>query len=451
MIRLSQCLLFIFLLPMNLQSAGGAEAKLKQSASATMEKAARYFNSISTHGGYAGIYSLDLEKRYGEAFYEEAKKSEIWVQPPGTPSIGECFLRAFRISGESFYLEAARKAGLALAWGQSVSGGWDHRADLSHFKVTDPLNSKRIHNNCTFDDNITQGALTFLIALDDQLDERWLDEAIKLALGHLLESQYPNGAWPQWYPLRGSYHDYYTFNDNAINDCIRVMLLAHGTYHREEYLESARRAGEFIIISQIPAPQAGWAQQYTADLKPAWARAFEPPGVCTLVTSHNIRTLVDLYFYTGERKYLAPVPEALKWLESVKLMENLWARLYEYGTNRPIYGDRDSKIHYTYEEISQERKSGYGFRGEFGIAVNTAYYNKATSRGAQEMPAESTAPPTGARQPDKARLIEPQVDRTIKSLDAQGRWVSEETIRAAVFVRNFNLLCQYLEAAGRDN
>ena len=61
---------------------------LDQQVRAALAKAATYLQSISTHGGYVGIYSRDLQQRYGEGLYEKAGASEIWVQPPGTPSRG---------------------------------------------------------------------------------------------------------------------------------------------------------------------------------------------------------------------------------------------------------------------------------------------------------------------------------------------------------------------------
>jgi len=39
----------------------------------------------------------------------------------------------------------------------------------------------------------------------------------------------------------------------------------------------------------------------------------------------------------------------------------LWARYYEIGTDRPIFGDRDKTIHDKLEEISQERRRGYAW------------------------------------------------------------------------------------------
>jgi len=39
----------------------------------------------------------------------------------------------------------------------------------------------------------------------------------------------------------------------------------------------------------------------------------------------------------------------------------IWARYYEIGTDEPIYGDRDKSIHDDVNEISRERRKGYGW------------------------------------------------------------------------------------------
>ena len=39
----------------------------------------------------------------------------------------------------------------------------------------------------------------------------------------------------------------------------------------------------------------------------------------------------------------------------------IWARFYEIGTRRPIFGDRDKTIHDNMSEISQERRNGYSW------------------------------------------------------------------------------------------
>lgn len=426
-------LLTALLWPASTGIAKGAD--LAAEAKRTLEKATTYFRSISVNGGYAGIHSMDLRKRYGEALYEPAKPTEIWVQPPGTPSVGEAFLRAWRITGDPRYLDAARDAARALAWGQRKEGGWDHRVDVA---LLTPLSKKpeRKSGHSTFDDDISQGALSFLMSLDQELDEDWLTDAVELGLSFMTESQFENGAWPQWYPLQGGYHDLYTFNDNAINDCIRIMLKAHRLYGREEFLKSAEVGGGFIIASQLAPPQAGWAQQYSLDMKPAWARKFEPPGVCSAATAGNIRTLVDLYVHTKDEKYLSPIPAAIEWLRKSKIGGILWSRFYELGTNKPIFGDHDGKVHYTYEEISEERKKGYAWLKEFGVESAIRYYKEVKERG------------SSTRRSDVPSAI--RVMKVIADLDDRGRWIKERMIRSDVFVQNVNVLCAFLETTGEE-
>jgi PelA/Pel-15E family pectate lyase len=41
----------------------------------------------------------------------------------------------------------------------------------------------------------------------------------------------------------------------------------------------------------------------------------------------------------------------------------IWARYYQIGTDKPLFGDRDRSIHDTVEEISTERRNGYAWYG----------------------------------------------------------------------------------------
>ena len=415
-------------------------------AEAAMEKASGFFESVSVGGGYAGIHSLDLKQRYGESLREKAQPTEIWIQPPGTPTVGLAYLRAWRATGGKRYFRLAREVALSLAWGQRAAGGWDHRADVSH-RGAEASHPVRRKGRCTFDDRISQGALDFLMEFDQLADEPWLTESIQLAWKHLLEAQFPNGAWPQWYPLRGGYHDYYTFNDATINDCIAVLLKAHRLYGREELLRAALRGGDFIILSQISCGQAGWAQQYSHDLKPARARSFEPTAICSAVAARNIRTLVDLYLVSRDRKYLSPVAKAAAWLDKSKLAADTWARFYEVGTNRPIYGDRDGKVYYKLDQISEERRKGYSWQSNYGISSAMAYYDKALRADPDAFLAAENKPPSAESRKRRAQALAAQVRKVIAALDEKGRWVADGRIHCQDFVRNFNVLAEYVELA----
>jgi hypothetical protein len=86
--------------------------------------------------------------------------------------------------------------------------------------------------------------------------------------------------------------------------------------------------------------------QYTLDLKPVGARTYEPTALVTHTTAANLKQLFRFYRLTGDKKFLARVPEALDWLESVKLPADqirngrAYPTFIEIGTNRPLYVHR---------------------------------------------------------------------------------------------------------------
>ncbi len=432
-------------------SARAEDVSLQRRAMEAMERGTRYFVSkVATHGGYLWWYSEDLKERAGEG---KATETQIWVQPPGTPSVGFAFLRAYEVTGSKVFLDAAKGAADSLVWGQLASGGWDYKIDF------DPKGSRRWHYRrdngkgkpgrgvryfSVFDDNTTQSALRFLMAVDVATNRAAkYHEAVEYGLGFMLDSQFPNGGWSQAYPPPQSrgYWDYYTFNDNAINDCIAVMLDAYKKYGGRRYLESAKKGGDFIIASQLPAPQSGWAQQYDHDMKPAPARWFEPAACCSLVTCRNIRTLIELYLETGEEKYLKPIPAALDWLEKSKLRDNVWARFYELKMNRPIYVTRDRKV--VYEQVNL--RPGYGWFGDYGGDAVSRLYTKVMSLGREKYLAEQNRPLSPAEKKQRLRSLGNEVRRIIAAQDAEGRWIRNGRIETSTFIRNVGALCDYLE------
>ena len=82
---------------------------------------------VSTESGYLWRYSQDLPRCEGES---KATNSMVWVQPPGTPTVGMAYLTAYEATGDSYYLNASRDAAYALVKGQLRSGGWDYRIEF---------------------------------------------------------------------------------------------------------------------------------------------------------------------------------------------------------------------------------------------------------------------------------------------------------------------------------
>jgi uncharacterized protein YyaL (SSP411 family) len=252
---------------MSVTSAGVKAQTLAEAAETALKKAVQYFRwTVSTNGGYLWTYSADLKERAGEG---KATETQIWVQPPGTPSVGFAYLKAYEATGDDLYLEAAKAAADALIWGQLESGGWTNKIDFHpkrsqrwyYHHDKSKVNPKKGWNISSFDDNTSQSALRFIMAVHKTTGEQKYLSAVEYGLAFMLRSQFENGAWPQGYPLASTkgYSRWYTFNDNAINDCIKVMLDAYHIYGDERYLESAKHGGDFIIASQLSEPQAGWA------------------------------------------------------------------------------------------------------------------------------------------------------------------------------------------------
>ncbi|MGC3957180.1 MAG: pectate lyase [Verrucomicrobiota bacterium] len=454
----------------------GQSRASSEDVKAALRKATDYLTTLSTEGGYLWWYSPDLKQRRGE---EVATETQIWVQPPGTPSVGVTFLRAYEATKDETHLRAALSAANALARGQLESGGWSYVIEFDPqlrkqwAYHTDSAASapdfKSRKNTTTFDDNNTQSALTFLMTFLDIATNLPPDRlkpiraALDFGLTRMLDAQYPIGAWPQRFtgaphdpakhPIRpasiatnwlrqwphADYGGFYTLNDNTQSDCIRTMLAAYRRSSDTRFLTAAGKGGEFLLLAQLPEPQPAWAQQYNYEMQPAWARAFEPPSVCAGESGGVIRTLGQLYLETGMEKFLQPAPAFFAWVQRSQLSSNRWARLYELETNKPIYGDRDGAIHYTREEISAERQRGYAWQGSFDLPETMAWYERLRQEGREKTLAAER------RRRSPSRPSADTISAILNRQEASGRWANTNGVSMRQFLGNMETLTDYLQ------
>ncbi|HMQ59863.1 MAG TPA: pectate lyase [Flavilitoribacter sp.] len=435
-------------------SAQGQE--LRQQAETSLAKGVAFFHSINTHGGYVYHVTPDLSLRWGEGLKDA---QTIEVQPPGTPAVGQAFLRAYQATGSKEALKAATEAAYALIEGQHKNGGWNHTINFADLR----------DETISFDDNQTQSAVSFLMALDQEIDDPRVSAATWLALDMMIATQLDNGGWPHEYPMRGNYHDYATFNDGGINDCVRVMIEAYRYYKDNDAIEkSLQKVARFMMISQLPPPQPGWAQQYNEFLQPAWARTFEPPSVCPMVTVRNINTLIDLYLALGDPTLLEPIPDALRWLREIRLENGKWARFVEIGTNKPLYYDRGRIRVNSVAELHPERSTGYAYETNLEGPLEAAdqRYQKALNLGRNGLRAAEH--PELSREEIAARLdaLSGAVKKILEEQEPSGAWITRndrfkkemprgerwngqylemDRISSWVFNRNVAVLCEYIE------
>ena len=409
---------------------------LRQDCLVGMKRSAEYYRSqVAVQGGYVYYYSLDLQTRWGEG---RATATQIWVQPPGTPTVGMAYLRSYEATQDKFYLEAATETAEALIYGQMKSGGWQAAID---FDPQGKLSGQYRHgkgrgkDQSSLDDNKTQSALLLLMQCDraHKFQHAAIHEAVEYALKGLLAAQFPNGAFPQvWtgpapqHPiLMASFPDYdwktehrvkeywnlYTLNDDLAGDMAHTLLAAHEIYKDDRTSQALRKLGDFLILAQLPEPQPAWAQQYTLDMHPAWARKFEPPAITGHESQDAIATLLLVYRHTQDPKYLEPIPRAIKYLKASLLPDGQTARFYELKTNKPLYMNKEYELTYNDSDVP----SHYGWKQGTKLDKLEKEY-EATKAG-------TWTPP----KPKKASSLSKEARATLDKLDTEGRWISGVT------------------------
>ncbi len=432
---------------------------------AAMKKATDFMmDTVSYNGGFVWSYSADLSEQWGEV---PSRRTMIWVQDPGTIGVGRMFLEAYKATGEDFYLKQAQRVANALIWGQHPSGGWHYFIDFDMTGVRDwydTVLSKcwgweeyyHYYGNCTFDDSVTSGTTQFLMELYMMtLDPKYRTPLLK-AMDFILESQFPNGAWPQRYPLMHSYpHDghpdytsYFTYNDNVIQDNIYLLLDAWEQLGNEAYREAAHRGMDFVIISQLPSPQAGWGQQYDHNMNSVAARSYEPASVMPGQTQQCISDLITFFRITGNKKYLRGIPAAIDWLENSYLPKDhisaesrqgaTHATFYELGTNRPLYAHREGtsieKGRYWVDYEPRNFPGHYGMQTRIDVDAIKREYQRAAAQEPDEAMQEyqlKKALPHPVREVSPERVAE-----LISSMDSRGAWIEEISIPDYIDVVN---------------
>jgi hypothetical protein len=468
------------------RSAGQSRDEVREA----LHRAVQFFRQqASSQGGYVYQWSADLAKREGEGL---VGADTAWIQPPGTPAVGMAYLNAYRLCGDPLLLEAAKETAAALLRGQLESGGWDDRIEFDPMlrsKYAYRVDSQPVGNDksdkrrdiTTFDDDKSQSVARFLMQLDAEtkFQDAAIHEAITYALDRFVKAQYANGAWPQRYSefpdasqapsLQASidpdwprvfpdakYAHFYTLNDNTISDLITTMLDAWEVYDEPKYLDAAVRAGDFLLKAQLPEPQPGWAQQYDANMKPIWARKFEPPAISGSESQGVMRTLIQLYQRAGHvveqpERFLEPIPGALAYFRRSLLDDGRLARFYEMGTNRPLFCNKQYELTYVPDDLPTH----YGF-----IVDSRLDRIESDLARAQKLRKDQFGSSKSLFTPKRSEVSPEQLRAILEGLDERGAWVEEgrlknygsddptrEILRSETFIKNLNALASWL---GKD-
>ena len=332
--------------------------------------------------------------------------------------------------------EDALKAARNIVTWQIPDGGWSKNIDMvskprAPGDLYDADNSNRFpdttdfdkpvdpnwHYIATLDNDSTWMQIRFLaqvtaalLAAHRDSDARPFRASVDRGIQYLLDSQYPNGGWPQVWPLEGGYHDAITINDDAMLHAVEILhdvatgapnytFVAAPLKHRAG--PAAQRGIDCLLKLQIVenGVNTTWAQQYDAlKLEPTSARNYEMPSLTSDESYPIAEFLMNLPDPTPAQ--VAAVHAACAWIEKVQIMGYrfgsgdfradraspggrqlvavsgagpIWSRYYQIGTDKPIFGDRDKTIHDDVNDLSLERRNGYSWFNTSGLAVLNEY------------------------------------------------------------------------------
>ncbi len=330
----------------------------------------------------------------------------------GTPiAIGEIRWgrSALRQDSDWYASAEAKEVADSVIQYQSPQGGWPKSTNLAKPPRTPddipPLGRGRANS---LDNEATTLPMAFLARVAHATGEAKYRASFLRGVDYLLAAQYPNGGWPQFWPLREGYYSRITYNDGAM---IRAMTILHDVAcgqppydfvdasYRGRAADAVARGIGCILKTQIEqdGKLTAWCAQHDEKtLEPAWARAYEPPSLSGAESVGIVRFLMSVEKPTPE--IIASIEGAVAWLRSVAMKgvrhesirrddgrrertlvpdpaaPSLWARFYELGTNRPLYLDRDSVFRYDFAEISYERRSGYSYHGTWAASLLATEY-----------------------------------------------------------------------------
>ena len=311
--------------------------------------------------------------------------------------------------------EEARHVADVIVSFQTPAGGWSKNLDLSgsprargqsyttnnlsRFPGADDFDAPkdpRWNYVGTLDNDATNTELHFL-ALVSGATPGAAGEAYRASflrgIHYLLAAQFPNGGWPQVWPLEGGYHDAITYNDNAVTESAETLTaVAEGmgdyafvpTDLRRKAKSAADHALDCILATQVmvKGQRTVWAQQHDAlTLAPVAGRNYEPAALSSGESA-------DVLLYLMQLPHPSPavvvaVDAGAAWLKSAAIMGQewvggrgtaggrhlsakagagpIWARYYSISTGLPVFGDRDKTIHDDVSELSLERRNGYAW------------------------------------------------------------------------------------------
>ncbi len=312
--------------------------------------------------------------------------------------------------------EAIRIADNILLY-QHKTGGWPKNIDMAR-RLDKEAKTSIVQekgqegselNRPTMDNGATSTQMRFLAKVYAQTGEIEYRESVISGLNYLLDAQYDNGGWPQYYPIRKGYYEQITYNDDAmVNTMYLLREIYSGTDEfaslqldemiKDQARQSFDKGLQCILRSQIRIagkPTVWCAQHDKVTLAPTGARSYELPSFSGSESVGVVLLLMSIDH--PDDQVITAVEGAVEWFEKSKIegikinkiinedgqedlivvkeegAPTLWARFYDLETGKPYFCSRDGVKKDSLAEISHERRNGYRWYVESPAKVLQKY------------------------------------------------------------------------------
>jgi PelA/Pel-15E family pectate lyase len=292
---------------------------------------------------------------------------------------------------------------------QRANGGWPKDYDMLAILTPEQVAAVRAshhRSDTSFDNDNIHTHVDYLARACFALGEAEWRNACLRGFDFMLASQLPGGGFPQRYPKPTGYHAHITYNDGVTIGILNVLKDAADGAPQWHWLDAERRHKaqlavnrgiECILRCQIRVDDnpTGWCQQHhAATYEAASARTFELASCCPQETTQIVRFLMRID--SPDERIVRSIEHAVAWLGRTRLpgirvekvqapvveferhradfdavvvpdaaAEPIWARHYEFGTDRPIFAGRDGMKRYALSDIERERRTGTPWYGKW--------------------------------------------------------------------------------------
>ena len=341
--------------------------------------------------------SREHAHRDHETLANECREMRPAVSQPA-PTDGGRFICPTKVEAASFAsAESAALAGTIISY-QTPSGGWSKGVDYT--KGARPrgthwtTQSEAGWHYCgTLDNYSTTEQIQFLARVHHVTQREDCRAGALRGLEWLFAAQFPNGGWPQVYPLESGYHEAITLNDDAMLHALELLLaVSRGEEPfgfcdetlRERAGVAYERGIQCLLNCQVKVqgkPTVWCAQYHPITLEPVAARLKEPASLSGAESANLLRFLMRKGPTTEVVR--TAVENAVAWLDAHRITdlrkttnaagqtdyvkdpastEVLWARFYDVETGEPIFaGGQDGIIYKTYHDMAEHNEVAYDY------------------------------------------------------------------------------------------